>query len=444
MQILSSLSGLQFSAASAGYAPTNSGDVSAIASAYQVVSATATQLYAGSAYLTSLNSTPVSASRAGNAANASMANSAYYDGTGRLISALPDSAAVSSIASSYVSGKLDTTAQVVTATAGDGTYVTSINGLGISGQGGGGGGGVSVQSASARTMYSAADKSSVTGFSGIDGAGPIVLGLGTVVAHTYNQKMQFGSTGGWGAGVFPSSEDGDQNYKWSTGNILLLSSNLGYGYYKGHQLWLCRGSGSDRHRISFDVNNSAADVMIYQIGHSAVITPSGFSIWGPTTATANRRNIDSAVYDRWNSYSAKQDTLAFAYDAVNQISSINGSALGGMDAGPIYGAETIAGYHNGQALYQTLVSGEFNSNATTTSIGPNPLYSGSPLAWIDVSQSYILYGNTAHILPISWQLGPGRNGSISLLTNTRQCVSYSEDSSPTTCSAILTIKYLKA
>lgn len=99
--VLTSLSGNLISAASAGYAPTISGDVSAIASAYQVVSATATQLNAGTAYLTSVNETPISASRAGNAANASLATSAWYDGTGRFISSLPDEATVSSIASSY-------------------------------------------------------------------------------------------------------------------------------------------------------------------------------------------------------------------------------------------------------------------------------------------------------------------------------------------------------
>lgn len=112
--VLSSLSGNLISAASAGFAPTNSADVSAIASAYQVVSATATQLNAGTAYLTSVNETPISASRAGNAANASLANSAWYDGTGRLISALPDEATVSSIASAYAesaaSSKLDSSA----------------------------------------------------------------------------------------------------------------------------------------------------------------------------------------------------------------------------------------------------------------------------------------------------------------------------------------------
>ena len=112
--VLSSVSGNLISAASAGYAPTNSADVSAIASAYQVVSATATQIYAGTSYLTGVNEAPISAERAGQAANASLANSAYYDGTGRLISSLPDSAAVSAIASAYAeaaaSSKLDSTA----------------------------------------------------------------------------------------------------------------------------------------------------------------------------------------------------------------------------------------------------------------------------------------------------------------------------------------------
>lgn len=132
--VLSSVSGNLISAASAGFAPTNSADVSAIASAYQVVSATATQLYAGTAYVTSVNDAPLSASRAGNAANASLANSAYYDGTGRLISALPDSAAVSAIASAYAesaaSGKLDYSAvgidsEMMVVSSIDDTYVSA-------------------------------------------------------------------------------------------------------------------------------------------------------------------------------------------------------------------------------------------------------------------------------------------------------------------------------
>ena len=131
--VLSSVSGNLISAASAGYAPTNSGDVSAIASAYQVVSSTATQLYAGTAYVTSINEAPISSERAGNAANASMANSAYYDGTGRLISALPDSATVSAIASSYaesgVSGKQDTLSFAYNTA----DQISSINGSALGG-----------------------------------------------------------------------------------------------------------------------------------------------------------------------------------------------------------------------------------------------------------------------------------------------------------------------
>lgn len=135
-KVLTGISGNLISAASAGFAPTNSADVSAIASAYQVVSATATQLYAGTAYVTSVNDAPLSASRAGNAANASLANSAWYDGTGRLISSLPDSAAVSAIASAYAesaaSGKQDELEFSY-----DDDKISAINGSALAGQGGG-------------------------------------------------------------------------------------------------------------------------------------------------------------------------------------------------------------------------------------------------------------------------------------------------------------------
>jgi hypothetical protein len=141
MQVLSSLSGLQFSALSAGFAPTNSADVSAIASAYQVVSATANQLYAGSAYVTSVNGAPLSASRAGNAANASLANSAWYDGTGRLISALPDNATVSAIASAYAESAASGKQDELTFSYDD-DKISAINGSALAGQGGGGGGSV--------------------------------------------------------------------------------------------------------------------------------------------------------------------------------------------------------------------------------------------------------------------------------------------------------------
>jgi hypothetical protein len=106
---------------------------SAIASAYQVVSSTATQLYAGTAYVTSVNDAPISAARAGNAANASLANSAWYDGTGRLISALPDSAAVSAIASSYVESGVSSKQDTLSFAYNTADQISSINGSALGG-----------------------------------------------------------------------------------------------------------------------------------------------------------------------------------------------------------------------------------------------------------------------------------------------------------------------
>lgn len=112
---------------------------SSIASAYQIVSATATQLNAGTAYLTSVNDTPISAARAGNAANASLANSAWYDGTGRLISALPDEATVSSIASAYAESAASSKQDTLTFDWDADSAISSINGSALAGQGGSGG-----------------------------------------------------------------------------------------------------------------------------------------------------------------------------------------------------------------------------------------------------------------------------------------------------------------
>ena len=133
MQVLSSLSSIPFYAPSAGHAPTNSADVSAIASAYQVVSSTATQLYAGTAYVTSVNDNPLSASRAGNAANAVLATSAWYDGTGRLISSLPDSAAVSAIASSYAESAASSKQDTLTFGYNTADQISSIDGSALGG-----------------------------------------------------------------------------------------------------------------------------------------------------------------------------------------------------------------------------------------------------------------------------------------------------------------------
>lgn len=222
MQVLSSLSGLPFSAASAGFAPTNSADVSAIASAYQVVSSTATQLHAGTAYLTSVNGAPISASRAGQAANASLATSAYYDGTGRLISALPDSAAVSAIASSYAesaaSGKQDAIEFGYDAN----NLISSIDGSALAGGGGGATGDYVEKSATnvaIGTDVSASGISFAQGSGTIASADSIAIGWGSrassnsVALGNLNNAMSGSLVQGYRAYAYYSSmAQGDQTH----------------------------------------------------------------------------------------------------------------------------------------------------------------------------------------------------------------------------------------
>lgn len=269
MQVLSSLSSIPFYAPSAGFAPTNSADVSAIASAYQVVSATATQLNAGTAYLTSVNEAPISAARAGNAANASMANSAYYDGTGRLISALPDSATVSAIASAYAesaaSGKLDKTAQVVTSigtgwNSDDDEIVSAVNGC--------------LLSADEARFAGAADGSNYARYD----RRPNVTGYRSISS-------------------LPGSAE-----------VSAIASSYA---------------------------ESAASSKLDATASSQFLTaiPSDYATTSYVDSSISGFAYESAV----SGWTAKQDALTYGYNAANQISSIDGSALGGMDEAAVSG-----------------------------------------------------------------------------------------------------------
>jgi len=124
----------------------DSATCSAIASAYaesaasskldttaQVVSATGTQLYAGTTYVTSVNEAPISADRAGRAGNATLATSAYYDTNARFISALPDSAAVSAIASAYAESAASSKQDTLAFAYNTADQISSINGSALGG-----------------------------------------------------------------------------------------------------------------------------------------------------------------------------------------------------------------------------------------------------------------------------------------------------------------------
>lgn len=210
-KVLSSISGNLISAASAGYAPTNSADVSAIASAYQVVSATATQLYASTAHVTSINGAPISASRAGNAANASLATSAYYDGTGRLISALPDSATVSAIASAYATAKVDKSS-------------------------------ISAQSSNWNSVYNTVSSNSAS-WTGSTGGGSVTSPSGTIVVMNGNEiegtnsAVLTASAGGFSAELYPAQDNIAPS--WSYIAVVSLPESGGTLTIPTNGLWNC-------------------------------------------------------------------------------------------------------------------------------------------------------------------------------------------------------------
>lgn len=271
MQVLSSLSSIPFYAPSAGFAPTNSADVSAIASAYQVVSSTATQLYAGTAYLTSVNEAPISAARAGNAANASMATSAYYDGTGRLISSLPDSATVSAIASSYAesaaSGKLDASESS--------NYYPASNPSGF---------------------ISSVDLSNYATTAYVDSSVSSKLDA-TASANFYPSDNPSGFISS--VDLTPYQPTSSMTAYQAAGNY--LSATESSNYYPT--------SNPSGFISSVDLSDYATTAYV----DSSI---SGFA-------------YESAV----SGWTAKQDALTFGYDTADKISGINGSALAGEGGG---------------------------------------------------------------------------------------------------------------
>lgn len=269
MQVLSSLSSIPFYAPSAGFAPTNSGDVSAIASAYQVVSATATQLYAGTSYVTSVNDAPLSASRAGNAANASLANSAWYDGTGRLISALPDSAAVSAIASAYAesaaSSKLDESATAdFYSTSNPSGFITGVD---LS----------DYQPTSAMTAYQVSGD------------------------YAFNSSLSSKLDTNASSSFYPS--DNPSGFISSVD----LSNYATTAYVDSS--------------VSSKLDATASSQFLTSV-------PSDYA----TTAYVDSSISGFAYESSVSGWTAKQDPLTFGYDTANKISSIDGSALAGGDA----------------------------------------------------------------------------------------------------------------
>ena len=326
MQVYSSLSGIPFYAPSAGYAPTNSADVSAIASAYQVVSSTATQLNAGTAYVTSINDTPLSAARAGNAANASLANSAWYDGTGRLISALPDSAAVSSIASSYVESGVSSKQDTLSFAYNTADQISSINGSALGGM----------------------DDNAVSA---------IASAYAESAASGKQDALNFGyDTANAISSIDGSALAGGGEADWSA-----ESGQPGYIENKPVPKMLVAGQG-----ITITENSTG---LVVASTNTLYTAGSGLTLNGTTFA------VDTATV---------QGKLTYNYDASGNISGIDGSSLVGGDPeaadlyvqSPLYtgvsGGSAYIGWNNETVLYSDY-TGRPTDTGTTISLNESPL-----------------------------------------------------------------------
>lgn len=362
--LLSSISGNGILAQSAQAAPTNSGDVSAIASAYQVVSATATQLYAGTAYVTSVNEAPLSATRAGNAANASLANSAWYDGTGRFISSLPDSATVSAIASSYaesaVSSKLDSSAAsgfyttanesgfvgssyVDSAVSGkqdtitfgyDGANISSIDGSALAGGGGGG------AAFPAYITTGANVKAEITtGFQGSTSTRPTLFISGTPTSNAYPRMLLSenhtaatckSSTYLADAFEFYTGDPGSAGDKIFRADTAQVSASgrfvINSSYVSGAEGWRYGSSEYEQLTGVYDTVSSNSATW----GGGGIDSATCSAIASSYAESAVSSKADSSALSSYVPYSSLE------YNTASAISGINGSAL----AGTTYSAGT--------------------------------------------------------------------------------------------------------
>lgn len=253
------------SAASAGFAPTNSADVSAIASAY-----------------------------AESAASGKLDNSAssgFYpsDNPSGFISGvdLSDYATTAYVDSS-VSGKLDTTAQVVTSIGVAAGALSSINGYGLS---------AGLANSASTALYDSAGRP-LTSFV-TSGALPV---YGLDPTDTYITSID----------TMPLSAEFD------SATCSAIASSYAESAASGKL-------------------DATASSSFYPVDN-----PSGFISSVDLSDYATTAYVDSSIsgfaYESAVSgWTAKQDALTYGYNAANQISSIDGSALGGMDEAAVSG-----------------------------------------------------------------------------------------------------------
>ena len=154
-----------------------------------------------------------------------------------------------------------------------------------------------------------------------------------------------------------------------------------------------------------------------------------------------------AQYGAEKQFIVHDDTLVHLSNSAQYALGVNLSAVAQLlgVSGPVLNQETFAGYWNGYPEYQYLQEFHFNSNVGSNSALPDQLKRTSAVEnrrHIDLSNSYIIYGNSWITLPLQWNLGNTRAGGFMIYDD---CIYYrGYDSSPSNCTAFICYRYRKS
>ena len=316
--IVSSISGLEIYAPSAGYAPTNGADVSAVASAYAESAASGKlDSTASSQFITSTDG---------------LATTEYVDSS---VSSKLDTTAFSTVSSNFL------TSETVTATAGDGVYITSINGMGLSGQGGGGGG---VVTSTAGTV------SYVTSINDSAIAVKNILPNATQISGTIGfYFMPAASPFGQPTGVISPLQ-------YATGACLAMDNGSFKSYYKGNELFVTNTSYGV---VRMEVHQSRGE----RVYGSSMNSATGFHIHGSAAegqfGTAKKWKIGASGISGQSSTSTPWQ---YGYDEYNKLTSVHdtvsansaswgGGGGGGVDSATVSAIASAYGHSALSSIY---------------------------------------------------------------------------------------------
>lgn len=381
-KVLSSISGNLISAASAGYAPTNGTDVSAIASAYAESAASGKQ--DSGSYLSSTDA------------------SAFYPSTANpsgYLTTLPSDLVYSADLSSYAyessnSGKLDTSAiECDTASA-----ITAIGGSSV-------GGGV-VTATSSAIYYDTTTSASATGVSGINGSAIIASRIRGPLAQSgtaysiwtsyWNSKfnradMGICVIGSQGSGTFKENEI--QLHSGTAGSI-----TLNVGYNKAQVIatstdggMFSAGYSGSTAQANYLAFNSANKAQIGVGAHSASALFSGEKSFIRLCDSSSTGTIYASSISSWD---AKLDSSAIECTTASAITAIGGSSIGGgVDSATVsaiassYAESAASGKLDATASSQFVTS---TANLATTAYVDSSVSSKlDTTAFSDVSSNFL-------------------------------------------------------